>query len=97
MTCLAYVVPTFNGDLSKWYDAKVTGITRAWLFLYGASTFNRDGSKWYVAKVTDMTCAWFTVLRTSTATSASGTSQRARTCGHVQNPASPGLKVNRPR
>ena len=39
----------------KWYEAKVTGITRAWFVLYGASTFNRDGSNRYVAKDTDMT------------------------------------------
>ena len=42
----------FNGDLSKWYVAKVTDMTCMFL---GASAFSGDLSKWYVARVTDMT------------------------------------------
>ena len=53
MACMFYAASTFDGDLSKWYVARVTDMKCTF---YGASAFNGDLSKWYVAKVTDMAC-----------------------------------------
>jgi surface protein len=51
MACMFYGASAFNGDLNKWYVAKVTDMP---CMLYGAPAFNGDLSKWYVAKATDM-------------------------------------------